>query len=340
MLSIQISEKIKTIITALDDAPYILETLDILEGTFLEIENRIIEIAVGGNNITNIPSHINSTLNKVRGSFSEVKPRKFFSEIENLQSNILRVKENGLLDTSLVDELHSKLDNFSHAYESYIENYHTRTSAKMVLEAHTLLSLINSMKKGLLFYQNNIESEVFQPDDKRELTIILPSTMTLAEFIIKLQSIESIYKELCDILNVSLIDYPVEIVKIESGSLFAKLIGNNKIIELIASCIEASALFMYRNYTKEGKLTSLSRKVEAIESVLNLSGNLKEQDINVEEMSEHIQKSSITIAKELDVLISGEPQVKLNKKTLSIGNELQKKLLEESTILKLETDDK
>lgn len=339
MLSIQLNEKINNILNDLNNSQYLFDALNVLDNTFSELEERIIEIAQGGNNIPNIPTNINNSLNQVRSNLGEIKPRKFFSTIERLQTSMQEIKDSGLFDSELIDAIDSKLSSFSHIYEAFIESYNSESSARMVLEAHSLNSLLIGIKKGLYFYVKNIQHNTLESEDRRELSIILPSTLNLSEFINKLKAIEDIYNELCHLLNKSVTDSPIEIIKIESGSFWAKLLGNNKVIELMTNLIESGALYVYRNYTEEGKLTSIPKKVESIESVLNLSNSLKEQGVDVDEINELLQKSSITIAKNLNTLISGEPEVTLNNKTLSIGHELQKKLIENNT-LRLETHEK
>ncbi len=336
MLSIQLNKNINSILNALNSSQYLFNALEILGSTNDELKEYIIEIAQNGQNMPHLPNHINSSLSQVREKLGEIKPRRFFASIEKLQIKILEVKEFDNYDEELIDQIDLKLNDFSHAYEAFIESYSTESSARLVLEAHALHSLLMGIRKGLYFYLNNIQDNISELDNKTEFSIILPSTMNLTEFIKKLKAIEEIYKELSHLLNTSLAESPIEIIKIESGSFWAKLLGDNKVIELMTSLIESGVLYIYRNYTEEGKLVSIPKKVKSIESVLNLSASLKEQGVDVEEINELLQKSSITIAKDLNILISGEPQVTINDKTLSIGHELQKKLIKNNVTLGLE----
>lgn len=340
MLSFQIEEKIKDIIKAFDKAEYLTTFLESLDVTFQEIEDYIEVISQGGNEATHVHNRLKSTLAGIKQNLVEVKPRKFFLTIEKLQSDIMKVKEYGFYETQLLDEIYDSLEDFSLIYETYLENYTPEDAGKMVLKAHSLVALFDGVKKGLSFYLGNIEKIVSTKNDIRELSIVLSSSMNLAEFILKLKAIEGIYEELCMLLSISTAEYPIEILKIESGSLWVKVLGNNKVIGLLTKFIESGTYYIYRNYTKEGKLISLPKKVESIESILNLRSNLEKQGIDASEMNEHIQKASVTIAKELNILISGEPEVTINSTTLSIGNEVQKQLIENSSPLKLELDKK
>lgn len=337
MLSFQIEEKIKDIIKAIDEAEYLTTFLESLNVAFQELEKHIEVISEGGNEAVHVHNQMRATFAGIKQNLVEVKPRKFFLTIEKLQSDISKVKEYGFYETQLLDEIYSSLEEFSHIYETYIDSYTPQAASKMVLKAHSLVALFDGVKKGLTFYLGNIEKTITSSNDVRELSIVLSSSMNLSEFILKLKAIEGIYSELCMLLNISTTDYPIEILKIESGSLFAKILGNNKVIGLLSKFLESGAHYIYRNYTKEGKLISLPKKAESIESILSLRSNLTKQGIDASEMDDHIQKASVTIAKELNIIISGEPEVTINNTTLSIGNEVQKQLIENNAPLKLET---
>ncbi|WP_350604199.1 hypothetical protein [Pseudoalteromonas sp. SMN1298-MNA-CIBAN-0114] len=199
-------------------------------------------------------------------------------------------------------------------------------------------ALLDGLKSGLNFYLENIDASI-EDNNGSELSIVLSSTFTLSEFILKLQSIEKIYNELCMLSNVSSDDFPIEILKIESGSLWAKVFGDSKVIALMTSLIESGVSFVYRNYTVEGKISSIPKKVETIESILKLKSKLKKEGVDVTELTEHLNKSSIIIAKELNKLISGQAEVIINEKKLSIGDEMQKNLIESNENLKIGLDD-
>lgn len=338
MLSFQIKEEISKILDSFKDAQYFFDCLKNINGTFSDIEEYIHVIAKGGDQSTN-GNQLRSHLARAREEIGEVKPRIFFSSMEKLQFEINKAKESGFNDLSQLNEIDNKLNSFSHAYEIYIENYRPESAGMMIIEAKSLYSLLDGFKKGLSFYLENIESSVSDFENGRELSIVLPSTMTLSQFIQKLQSLEHLYKELCMLIGISSSEFPIQILKIESGSLWAKVFGESKVIALMTNLIESGASFVYRNYTIEGKISSIPRKIEAVESILGLSEQLKAQGVDVEEINDHIKKSSIGIVKDLNRLISGQPEIIVNNTKLSIGDEVQKKLIQSNDPLKLELDD-
>jgi len=148
--------------------------------------------------------------------------------------------------------------------------------------------------------------------------------MTLSTFIIKLQSIEKTYEELCILLNISLSEYPIQLSKIESGSLWVKIFGNTKVIEFLTATLESGAKFIYTNYTNEGKISIIPKNVETIESILHLKENLEKQGISSAELNEELKKSSILIAKNLNKLLENESNITINNKIITIDNHINK----------------
>lgn len=338
MLSFQIKEEISKILKSFEEAQYFFDCLENINSTSLELEKYIQLIAKGGDssiNANQLITHLVQSKQKI----GEIKPRSFFSSMDKLQYEINKAKEFGFNDSSQLEEIDGRLNEFSHSYEVYLESYSPESAGLMLLEGRSIYSLLDGFKKGMSFYMENIEDSTPVLENGRELSIVLSSSMILSEFILKLQSIEKIYDELCMLIDVSKAEHPIQILKIESGSLWAKIFGESKVIGLMTNFIESGASFVYRNYTVEGKLSTIPRKVESIESILKLSEQLKKQGINTEEMNEHINKSSVVIAKELNKLISGEPEIIINSTRLSIGDEVQKKLIESNSPLKLEFDE-
>lgn len=339
MLSFQIKDEINKILASFEDAEYFFYCLEEINSTFNEIEEYIKLIAGGGDKATKAVNQLRNHFATLKQRVEDVRPRSFFSSIDKLQSEICHAKKFGFNNSSQLDEIENKLNSFSHSYEIYIDSYSPQSAGSMMLEARVLASLLDGFKKGLCFYLENIESSITDLENGRELSIVLQSTMTLSEFILKLQSIEKIYNELCMLFNVSTAEFPIQILKIESGSLWAKVFGDSKVIALLTNVIESGASFIYRNFTTEGKLSAIPKKIETIESILKLSEKLKKQGVDVGEITDDLKKSSVIVAKELNKLLSGQPEIVINSTKLSIGDEVQKKLIESNTPLKLESDD-
>ncbi len=167
----------------------------------------------------------------------------------------------------------------------------------------------------------------------KDLSITFPSIPTLNNLIRKLSALEGLYNELCRLLDVSTSEYPLEIVKIEVGSLWLKLFGESRVISLMTKFAESSVSYLYRNFTNEGKIMAIPQNVEVINSLLQLSENLEQSGIDNSVLKENIQHSAIILGQQLNQLLSGEPAVNVNGRNYSIAEEWEKRFLKDSRTL-------
>jgi len=234
------------------------------------------------------------------------------------------------------------LDEFAVAYEDYLRTSRSvspqRDDAlrKLAEIARRLLSFLTLIENVLRVMRTKLESgSIVAQEDVKRLSILLESTLSIAQFSVKLLSLEQMYDELAPLFGISTLEHPVKIVKIESGSLWADILGYPKIIDLMESLISGAVSYMYRNFTKEGKITSIPRKVESIDSILQLRSRLKDAGIDTISMDENIQKSSVIVAEQLNRLLGGEAKVTINGQVYSVEANLEQKYLEERNKLLL-----
>jgi hypothetical protein len=176
----------------------------------------------------------------------------------------------------------------------------------------------------------------------RRITIQLSSSTTVAPFTNKLASINAIYEELAGLANVSTTEYPLRIVKIESGSLLIDVLGYPRIIEIIKTWIEQVVACFWRNFTTEGKIEGIPRRVAAIESILDARNKLSEAGIQTVDADGALEKALFGIAHGYNRLLIGEATVMVDGETHSIGEQYRERYLEEARILSLpsgEADD-
>lgn len=337
MLSLEVNREIKKISEAINEADYLFDFLGKTNKYSVAMNNIIANIASSGNKALSSVNEFNNYLIQYKKNVS-VKPRLLFNSIDKLESKINEVIESGLEETSGLLKINKKLSNYIRIYEDYIDDYSVKHAWHLIHEGQLLYELLTGVKEGLGVYKN-VEINSFEYENGRELSVILNSPLNLPQFIKKLQSLEIIYNEICMISNINTVEHPLQILKIESGSLWAKVFGNSKIIELIIGFIQSGASYVYRNFTTEGKLTGIPKKVQAIEEILKLTSKLDEMGIDISDSKDHLAKSTVIIAKQLNVLLSGEPEVIINETKISIGSEIQKKLIESDRLLKLEQDD-
>lgn len=347
MLTYEINRLLLSFLNTAVGQQYLGEVLVELSGFYQVVSDsvasttRIINRDENADTIYKETRNFDGTINSIMQKIKEIQSRKVFNEINKLEIACDDYSSSASNDISLL-ELKSRLKIFSSEYDEYLNGISFEDKRL------ALLSLIKSASLLLLSLNTTIDtfktiisllSKASTPTKTGELSgklsILIESEMDLERFLNKLNAINVIYVELCTLVGVSYNQYPIAISKIESGSLWAEILGYPKVIALLESIIENSISYMYRTFTREGKIASIPRKVEIIESILDLRKKLKAVGIDTTELDSHLQKASVIIAQEANQLLVGEPKVVINEKYFTIGAELEKKYLEAGRTLLL-----
>ena len=90
----------------------------------------------------------------------------------------------------------------------------------------------------------------------------------------------------------------------------------------------------------EGKITSIPRSVEAIESVLSLTKKLEAEGIDVSSSKDNLQKAAVIMSAQLNKLLLKEPAIEVDGKKYSVAEAMQDKYLLEGQRLLLDEGSK
>lgn len=336
MLSFQLRDEARKLLVAFEEANSFFSMLGAINSSFPKIDSYLVMIGEGGSQTSNAVNDLRSHLSSLRNVVKDINIREFYSSLEGFQQQLENTKKLNLDELSIINLISNRINIFADKYEVFISSYRAQDAAPVITESIYLFSLLNGFKATLLFFESNLEGKNHEIESLEGFSLLLPTSMNLNQFAVKLIAIDEIYNELCSLLNISTSEYPLKISKIESGSLWAKVLGNNRVVGLMVDFLNSSASYVYRNYTNEGKLTAIPRKLDAVNSVLEFKSKLEKEGIDTEEIKEHVSKAAVLIAKELNTLLDGQPEITINNKKHSVGEEIQKRLLELDRPLKLE----
>ena len=281
-----------------------------------------------------IHNAVNASKGKLREIIAEIKklsPKRIFAETNAVVQAITKVESAFDSHTTRKFELLKKeVEGFGETYEKFISNQQLGEVARLLSVAQRVDAAVSSSIEFALITLKNLcpetqSAETFTSEEKLE--VYLSAKIDFVFFLEKTFALEQIYEEFCHLLNVSAKQEPLKIVKIESGSLWVWLNGNPKAVAAVKSVIEKAAHYFYRNYTDEGKLSAIPKKVETIESVLHLSDELKKRDIATDQLDDFIKKASVTIGNNLEKLLAGEDQVELNGEIIALTPRSQQNLI-------------
>jgi len=267
----------------------------------------------------------------------KVSPIRILKEVENILGSLAETESGLDSETNArLNTLKTELEAFRGAYEKFILAQQLGETAQLLSIAQRVDVAVNSSIMFATVVLKNLCPEAGAERTADQLEIYLSSETDFLLFLEKINTIEQIYEEFCHLFNVSAKQEPLRIVKIESGTAWAWLKGNIAVVTAMRSVIEKAAHYFYRNYTDEGKLSTIPKKIETIDSVLHLSDELKKRDIPTEQLDEHLKKASIKIGNQLEKLLSGEEQIELNGEVIALTPSSQQKLIAKKQIKLIE----
>lgn len=346
MTSHEISQKLSQLLDILSDGNEIIQLLAEMSSAYEELMSVLSE----GLQIedyqtsTTYYAEVRSTQEKAGKIVDKLKtrrPAKILIRLDNLVDDLqeLSYSEQGD-DLESFSTIKTKIEHFYEEYEKSINNYTWQQTLKLLEAAKDLHDSILVYRDFVSLLKEDLESAVDVPQDNKVATFFFQSTTEYEEFLNKLIALDRLYSELCLVANVSKSQYPLRVIKVESGSLWIKLFGESKVIALLTSLIESAASFLYRNFTNEGKITSIPRSVEAIESVLSLTKKLEAEGIDVSASKDNLQKAAVIMSAQLNKLLLKEPSIEVDGKKYSVAEAVQDKYLLEGQRLLLDDGNK
>lgn len=335
MNALHLNQAIVSFFDRLSNAQPFIDGLAALANHADVINGPLAGIAAGGNKLTEGAANLNAHFSSLSAVTSKISNRHFFRAVESFEQGLSLLQSEWSTDGQPFSRLRHKVEEFADLYDKFLAH-------QSALNAYPLIFLAQSLHLELQVFLELLDSvrSALGPEDApssydTQISLVLPEHFSLKSFAERLLALQSMYSELCALFDVSEIDHPLRIGKVESGSLWALLFGNTKIVEMMASFIGSGASWAYRNYTTEGKISSLPRKVEAIDSILGLSQRLENSGFDVSGMKPNIEKAAISLSKDLTTLIDGQASITVNDEKLSVQAELTKALLESNEVRRL-----
>lgn len=330
MLSFQLKQELEIILNAYEEAREFREGLKQINDAFPVLNDLLSRLAESSSKGNEAASSMRDYLNGLRKTLASISPRKFFASMLEFQNQLAAASGLHTEDLGHISQIASRIDAFAENYENYIKSYTAQAAGPLIVEARTLSEMLDGFHLAVRLAYVNLEGEPLT-ENGNFLTIYMPDSMELDQFAARLLAIHKLYQELARLMGVDLSQAPLRLQKIESGSFWAKVFGDSRVIKFIVDSLRASASFIYRNYTKEGSLGAVPQKLESLNAVMDFSKRLKEQGVDVSEINEQLRASAVHIARDINVLVGGQSSVTINGETQSVGVEVQKSLESFST---------
>lgn len=293
-------------------------------------------IAVGSTGMSSAANQVHQTLASTSTALKNVNHRNFFlvekdflGELEDLWSEGDEDLPTAMPEWST--QLTQRIEEFGEVYNIFLSEQSGANAFPVLLAAQELQTAIDTSFRLLEGVLEALASHEKPVEGETSFSLYLPSEMSLRDFIKRLEAFQNMYSILCGLLKVNEHDRPLRTVEIESGSLWLKFFGDSKVLGFLTSLIEKGVSWGFRNFTPEGRLGAIPRKVESVEAVFNLTQKLKAAGIEVDGADENVKIATAQIAKDLATLIAGQSMVTVNHTTITLKDELMKQRLEEAT---------
>jgi len=272
-------------------------------------------------------------------TFKKLSP--IFDQISNLNKSILN-EIRRYKPADLIDQIRILNDGLKMAKISFEDNITVNDTRKLI-NLHTnaysekgfddILSFISyckyyTKKIHQIFFTsstflNNLELESKSiPKDNQVIEIqIISQEYSLRNFASLLSYIDDLYQDLCKAFPIHYEDFPLNVIKVESGSIWAKLFGKFDLIQLIKDLIVGLANYIRDLQTGKIDLEKFENKVKKAELVIELKAKAKEcgMDKKNEVLLEKIFENAIlNFAKRIpktttEIFLDDEPILKLNE---------------------------
>jgi len=336
MNSYELTNQIDEFLLEIDQNHYI-SGINILSQMFDKVSNAL-EKAIEANKSEQINSAFTSAKNILNQTIHLEKEKidifKFYEDGHKIQKALKVLSECMLPENETVfPSLLNRIENSLVLYKKHIRTYNHLSLYALLKEARTIKNDINAIVSLYKPLKNTLLGDVF--DD--QLVIVLGEVSEVNKYSLKLQSLQNAYDELCHYCNVEASDFPLSIIKLETGSpWYIKLAGHPAIMAILTSSLTLGVTYVHEKYISSSEIEEIPKVAKAANEVLQLTENLKKQGFEVDIQMEELNKLSVKLAKQLNNIVTDQANMEINGNIHSVPDAQTKKYLNETK--KLEHD--
>lgn len=294
------------------------------------------DIAAFDGKQANYIARVNQELGRVVAELQSFSSREFYASTFELTTILKDLTATVTIAHPIAGKVLHELDALQDSFDSFTQNHAANRALKVAFQAHSFIEALDSYIEYTEFIASMLRSDQEAPKQAGTLDIYMPAELTFEEFIVRLDSINEIYQELAQIVGVSTSDEPLRILKVESGSLWASVFGNWRIMALMDDLLRGAARYMHRNFTHEGKIEALPTSLKSMDEILNFTNRLKESGVDVKDIQDQLAKGTVLIAKEMNALLANQSSVTINGEDIQLSESRRQDQLEGRRVPRLQ----
>jgi len=347
MLAYQAIEYYKYLLEKLESMTDLLNPIEVFSDKYMGLKDSLSsrvftlgKVSFSGNDTIytigaekyDMVSDYNTNFQQMVGSFNLIS---FLPLWHDIQKDVSSYQiSNNIEDTfynNYVKSIDSILDGLQAFYQSnskpnrhkLSENILNSTQQRRYIFSH-YYDALNMVSCKTLQEHEIVDNNVF-------LSIqLLQINLTLEDFAAILSGIDTVYQQISRLINVST---KLEIIKIESGSLLSKILGDENVISAIGSLLNKFVDLIFKKFTHEGQIARQVDAMAAIRECAELNDLLSSNGIDTSETNTALIEANGIIAKNLLLFAKkGGPKIKINDNIHSIDATFAGKYLESTQI--------
>jgi hypothetical protein len=225
-----------------------------------------------------------------------------------------------------IEKLQASLVAFRDRLESVLQHHQRSEFVKLLFHAHELAESISALATCKAIIDSNLLPTTPKEEDRQNLSIKLFYSIEYAETVTKLKLLGDIYEELLRLGGISTVDATLRISKLESGSLWAVLSGDSKIMDLMADLIKSTGKAIYERFTNQG----ITWGVRTMGELFELRERYRQAGIDTTVVDAEFEDASVLLVRKTAALFRGEPRVEINDEEISIAPTVRVSYVEES----------
>jgi hypothetical protein len=161
------------------------------------------------------------------------------------------------------------------------------------------------------------------------LDLVLYSTLETPGAVVgKVEALLRVYRGIAGILGVTVESGSPRLRRLESGSTRISLVDLAPILKTVERFLGDFIGFVYRNFTHEGKLSTIPQKRALVESMFEAREVAAASGLNTPDADDALAHMYTSLVKSADALVSGEPQITINGTNYGIGETYRERFIE------------
>lgn len=279
-----------------------------------------------------VPGVVNSTRSllerMVQTEKREIDIFSFYEDGVKLERTLSKLRnvispDDSYIFSSLIDAINESLL----TYKNHIRSYKISTLYKLYKEASIIIEQLGIVLDAYRPLCNTLLGE----NSDNQIVIVFGHVTESKKYASKLTDLLDSYEEICLCCKIDISEWPLEIVKTESGSpWYIKVAGHPAIIAILTSSLTLGTTYVHDSYLKNNKIDEIPKIASAARDILNLNVELEKQGFDVGVQSEEINRLSIKLAKRLNGLVADQARLEINGNELSIPTSKEQMYLEET----------